>query len=92
MTKEKAIKIIKDCKEKRFKHTFCTVNEYEEAMDMAIEALRREDACNSINIKMVTNAKEAEEYKISEDISKGFEKFTELIYRQGEKERESEKK
>ena len=31
---------------------------------MAIEALRREDACNSINIKMVTNAKEAEEYKI----------------------------
>lgn len=43
MTREAAIKIIKECKEKGFKHTFYTVNEYDAALDMAINALRRED-------------------------------------------------
>ena len=43
MTREEAIKIIKECKEKGFKHTFYTVNEYDTALDMAIKALRRED-------------------------------------------------
>lgn len=42
MTREEAIKIIQDCKEKGFKHRFYTVNEYA-ALDMAIKALRNED-------------------------------------------------
>lgn len=43
MTQEEAIKVIKKCKEKGFKYTFYTVNEYDTALDMAIKALRRED-------------------------------------------------
>ena len=42
MTREEAIKIIKECKEKGFKHTFYTVNEYDTALDMAIKALEQE--------------------------------------------------
>ena len=42
MTREEAIKIIKECKEKGFKHTFYTVNEYYTALDMAIKALEQE--------------------------------------------------
>lgn len=42
MTREKAIEILKKCKEKGFKYTFYTVNEYEEALDMAINALKNE--------------------------------------------------
>ena len=33
------------------------------------------------SIKMVTNAEEAEKYPISEDISKSFEKFTEMMFK-----------
>lgn len=44
MTREEAIKIIKECKEKGFNYTFYTINEYDAALDMAIKALRREDA------------------------------------------------
>ena len=43
MTREEAIKIIKKCKEKGFKYTFYTVDEYHAALDIAIKALRRED-------------------------------------------------
>lgn len=43
MSREEAIKIIKECKEKGFKHTFYTLNEYYTALDMAIKALRCED-------------------------------------------------
>ena len=43
MTQKEAIEIIKKCKEKGFKHTFYTVNEYDTALDMAIKALRRDD-------------------------------------------------
>ena len=42
MDREQAIKIIKDCKEKSFKRTLYTLNEYYEAVDMAIEALEQE--------------------------------------------------
>ncbi len=47
MDNEQAIKIIKDCKEKSFKRTLYTLNEYHEAIDMAIEALEQEpcDKC-----------------------------------------------
>lgn len=48
-----------------------------------LPVITKESKSNSI--KMVTNAKEAEEYEIiSEDISKGFKKFTEMMYKQGE--------
>lgn len=42
MDNEQAIRIIKDCKEKSFKRTLYTLNEYHEAIDMAIEALEQE--------------------------------------------------
>jgi len=42
-------------------------------------------------IKTVTNAEEAEEYQISEDISKGFEEFTRMMFKQGQGESEDEK-
>ena len=41
MTREEAIKIIKECKEKKFKYTLYTVNEYHDAMEMAINALEK---------------------------------------------------
>ncbi len=47
---------------------------------------KREKA--SENTKMVTNAKEVEEYQISEDISKGFEEFTKRMFKQGQEESE----
>ena len=44
MTREEAIKIIKECKEKKFKYTLYTVDEYHAAMEMAINALENENA------------------------------------------------
>ncbi len=41
MTIDESIKIIKECKEKGFKYTFFTLNQYHEALDMAIFALKR---------------------------------------------------
>ena len=42
MDREQAIKIIKECKEKSFKRTLYTLDEYYEAVDMAIKALEQE--------------------------------------------------
>ena len=42
MTREEAAIIIKKCKEKGFKHTFYTLNEYHTALDVAIQALEQE--------------------------------------------------
>jgi hypothetical protein len=42
MTREEAAGIIKECKDKGFKHTFYTLTEYHTALDMAIKALDRE--------------------------------------------------
>ena len=44
MTREEAIKLIKESKEKKFKYTLYTVNEYHAAMEMAINALENENA------------------------------------------------
>ncbi len=44
------------------------------------------------SIKMVTNAEEAEEYQISENISKGFEAFTKMMFKQGQVESEDKDK
>lgn len=58
MTAEKAIEIIKKCKEKKFKHTIYTVNEYEAAMDMAIKALRREDTLDCLDAQKTGGSKD----------------------------------
>jgi len=42
MKREEALRIIKECKEKGFKHTFYTLNEYHTALDIAIKALEQE--------------------------------------------------
>ena len=40
------------------------------------------------SIKIITNAEEAEAYPISENISKGFEEFTKMMFKQGQAESE----
>lgn len=40
MTRAEAIKILSECKEKGFKHTFYTLDEYHTAMDIAINSLQ----------------------------------------------------
>ena len=42
MDREQAINIIKDCKEKSFKRTLYTLDEYYEAVNMAIQALEQQ--------------------------------------------------
>ncbi len=41
MTREKAIKILKECRERKLKYTFYTLNEYQAATDIAIKALEQ---------------------------------------------------
>ena len=41
MTREEAVKILKKCRETSLKYTFYTLNEYQTATDMAIEALEQ---------------------------------------------------
>lgn len=53
MNREEAIKIIKECKEKGFKHTFYTLDEYHEALDMAIKALEQEPCEDAISRQAV---------------------------------------
>jgi transcription elongation factor Elf1 len=40
------------------------------------------------SVKKVTNAEEAKEYQISENIQKGFEEFTKIMFKQGQVEGE----
>ena len=49
MKREEALRIIKECKEKGFKHTFYTLNEYHTALDIAIKALEQEPCDDAIN-------------------------------------------
>ena len=53
MDRKRAIKIIKDCKEKSYKRIYYTVNEYEEAFDMAIKALEQKPCTDAISRKQV---------------------------------------
>ena len=48
MANKEAVKIIKECKEKGFKHTFYTLNEYHTALDMAIKAVERESKLKEV--------------------------------------------
>lgn len=41
-----------------------------------------------LEIKTVTNAEEAKAYPISENITKGFEEFTKMMFKQGQAESE----
>lgn len=65
MDREQAIKIIKDCKEKSFKRTLYTLDEYYEAVDMAIKALEQEPDA-------IHNEREQAYMKGYEDASKRF--------------------
>ena len=49
MKREEALRIIKECKEKGFKHTFYTLNEYHTALDIAIKALEQEPCDNAVS-------------------------------------------
>ena len=42
---------------------------------------RNEDMTTTVEIKTVTNEKEAEAYPINEDIKKGFEEFTKMMFK-----------
>lgn len=64
MTREEAIKLIKECKEKKFKYTLYTVNEYHAALDMAIEALMRDDTFLN---KVLAIIEDYDLYKADED-------------------------
>lgn len=46
--REEAARIIKECKDKGFKHTFYTLNEYHTALDTAIKALEQEPCEDAI--------------------------------------------
>ena len=49
MTGKEAAKIINECKDKGFKHTFYTLTEYHTALDMAIKALEQTELKSSYN-------------------------------------------
>lgn len=53
MKREEALRIIKECKEKGFKHTFYTLNEYHTALDIAIKALEQEPCGDAIIRKSI---------------------------------------
>ena len=61
MTREEAVRIIKKCKEKGFKHTFYTLNEYHTALDIAIKALEQEP-CEDVPDINVGECKECQYY------------------------------
>ena len=72
MDNEQAIKIIKDCKEKSFKRTLYTLNEYYEALDMAIEALEQqpcEDAISREAVKEILAKYHLGESRIAEELN-----------------------
>ena len=64
----------------------------EQFIDRLVEGLEKMPPVtpqeSAIEIKTVENAEEAEEYQISEDISKGFEEFTKMMFKQGQAENE----
>lgn len=53
MTGKEAAKIINECKDKGFKHTFYTLNEYHTALDMAAKALEQESCEDAISRQAV---------------------------------------
>lgn len=55
MTREEAARIIKKCKEKGFKYTFYTLEEYYTALDMAIKELEQEPKTDTWSIKDVAD-------------------------------------
>lgn len=55
MKREEALRIIKECKEKGFKHTFYTLNEYHTALDIAIKALEQEPKWIPVSEKLPTS-------------------------------------
>ena len=63
-------------------------NEAERHIMRAVQSVLHELPPVTPRLKMVTNTKEAETYPINEDISKGFEEFTKMMFKQGQVESE----
>lgn len=55
MTREEAAKIINECKNKGFKYTLYTKEEYHKALDMAIQALEKEHILDKIKEEIKDN-------------------------------------
>ena len=85
MTKEEAIAEINKAFEPAFANYIITA--------LTKSATVSDNATNTGNdsIKTVTNAKEAENYPISEDISKDIEEINKLIFENGQAESEDKK-
>lgn len=56
MTREEAAKILKEHRERKFKHTFYTLNEYQAATDMAIQALEQQPCDDCISRQAAIDA------------------------------------
>lgn len=56
MTREEAQKMLKECREKGFKNTFYTANQYNTAVDMAIKALMQQPCEDAISREAVIDA------------------------------------
>ena len=57
MTREEALKILKDCRRRGFEHTLYYIDEYHTAMDMAIEALEKEPKTGHWIRELIRNEK-----------------------------------
>ena len=69
----------------------CLKMELGEQAELLYRALTEQDFKikeKNDSLKTVKNVEEAEEYQISEDISKGFEEFTKMMFKQGQEEKE----
>ena len=72
MTREEAARIINECKDKGFKHTFYTLNEYHTALDMAIQALKREPCKDVISREAVISTIYDNKSDFKNDFAQGF--------------------
>ena len=68
MSGEEAIRIIKECKEKGFKYTFYTIEEYNTTLDMAIKALEQEPCEDAISREDALMALTGEWTEITDEI------------------------
>ena len=80
MTRAEAIKILSKCKEKGFKHTFYTLDEYHTAMDMAINSLKVDEMYDLA----MENPDALIDRKVIEDIKAKIRAYSEMHYMDGD--------
>ena len=66
--REEAARIIKECKDKGFKNTFYTLNEYHTALDTAIKALEQEPRWIPVSERLPEDSEEYFVTVIDEDV------------------------